>query len=201
MGLFPTSSQRYLNQARSSIIGQFDEGTHKIQVNVFLITATNTPIDDYDYLSKGKFRDDLYYRLADSQIKLPPLNSRPEDIFLIFSYLLESKTKQLNGIWPKNIHPDVKEYLLNFNWDSNGNLHKLTSLALDVAENTKQWEDITLRHLPLMSKDIYKLNSKSIQDNSNNLRTKVQPTINNDIDYLINIIGAFEFDDSTRGSR
>ena len=58
-------------------------GSSKVQkTNVRIVAATNVNI--MDAIDKGKFREDLYYRLSTVEISLPPLRERKEDIVLLF---------------------------------------------------------------------------------------------------------------------
>jgi len=61
-------------------------GTEPFQVDVRVITASN--IDLKSEVEKGKFRNDLFYRLNITQIDVPPLRARPEDISLLAYHFL-----------------------------------------------------------------------------------------------------------------
>ena len=58
-------------------------GSSKVQkTNVRIVAATN--VNMFEAIKKGKFREDLYYRLSTVEINLPPLRERQEDIHLLF---------------------------------------------------------------------------------------------------------------------
>ncbi len=61
-------------------------GTHPIEVDVMILAASNKNL--FDLVKKGKFRDDLYFRLNVVQIEIPPLRSRPEDIRILANFFL-----------------------------------------------------------------------------------------------------------------
>jgi transcriptional regulator with GAF, ATPase, and Fis domain len=62
-------------------------GTRTKRVNLRVIAATNQDLEEK--VRHGKFRQDLYYRLAAVEIKVPPLRERPEDIPVLARHLLQ----------------------------------------------------------------------------------------------------------------
>jgi two-component system NtrC family response regulator len=65
--------------------------TKQLKVNIRIIAATNRDIQQE--ISKGKFREDLYYRLNLVTINLPPLRERQDDIPLLANYFVEKLTR------------------------------------------------------------------------------------------------------------
>lgn len=87
-----------------------------IQFDVRIIVASNKPIPEA--VNEGKFRADLYYRLNEFNIKLPPLRERKEDIGIIADNLLKEANADLN----KNIKSFSKEamnMLIKHDWPGN----------------------------------------------------------------------------------
>jgi transcriptional regulator with PAS, ATPase and Fis domain len=86
------------------------------QADVRIITATNINLEDA--VRKGKFRQDLYYRLNLIPISLPPLRERREDISLLSHHFLvkysDEFNKQVTGF-----SPDAIQKLLIYNWPGN----------------------------------------------------------------------------------
>jgi transcriptional regulator with PAS, ATPase and Fis domain len=82
LGELPLSTQARLLRVLES--GEFFKvGASKVQkTNVRVIAATNTKLEEA--IQKGKFREDLYYRLSTVPIKLVPLRERRDDIHLLF---------------------------------------------------------------------------------------------------------------------
>jgi transcriptional regulator with PAS, ATPase and Fis domain len=68
-------------------------------------------------LSKGNFREDLYYRLNLVHIKLPPLRERKEDIPLLAKYFL--KHSKVSGKGDKEISKDAFQVLMDYDWPGN----------------------------------------------------------------------------------
>ena len=77
MGELPLQTQVRLLRVLES--GEFIKvGSSKVQkTNVRIVAATN--VNMMEAISKGKFREDLYYRLSTVEIHLPPLRDRKED--------------------------------------------------------------------------------------------------------------------------
>ena len=92
-------------------------GSNKvIYVDVRIITATNKDLKQL--IKEGKFREDLYYRIANFTIKIPPLRERKDDIPLLANYFVE-KFNKLYGSNIKGISIDAMKLLLNYNWEGN----------------------------------------------------------------------------------
>jgi two-component system nitrogen regulation response regulator NtrX len=98
-------------------------GTETKKVNVRVIAATNK--DLLEAAAKGKFREDLYYRLNVVPIKIPPLRERRSDIELLISYFLDLVAEQL-GRPPKRLSRNAVEQLVDYSWP--GNVRELGNL-------------------------------------------------------------------------
>jgi len=102
-------------------------GSRTIEVDVRLIAATNRDLERE--MSQGRFREDLYHRLAVFPVRLPPLRERPGDIVPLARYLLERIGRQL-GRPALRIGPDLEKKLQRHNWP--GNVRELSN-ALERA--------------------------------------------------------------------
>jgi two-component system response regulator PilR (NtrC family) len=89
-------------------------GTADIKVDVRVIAASNR--DMQSDVSKGLFREDLYYRLNVIPIQLPPLRDRKDDIPLLINFFLK---KSSSGREPKKISPEAMNRLMNYRWPGN----------------------------------------------------------------------------------
>lgn len=91
-------------------------GSEEIQLDVRLITATNR--DLLALVREGKFREDLYYRLAVIPIRLPSLRERTEDIPLLASHFLERAATAL-GKRVEGFSEEAMAWLLQHRWPGN----------------------------------------------------------------------------------
>jgi two-component system nitrogen regulation response regulator NtrX len=98
-------------------------GVETITVDVRIIAATNKNLEEE--ITKGNFREDLYYRLNVIPIYIPPLRKRKEDISLLIEYFL-SKLQNNNELRIKSFDPDALEVLKNFPWP--GNIRQLKNI-------------------------------------------------------------------------
>lgn len=115
--------------------------TKPIKVDVRLIAATNRPLlADVD---SGRFREDLYYRLAVIRLQLPPLRSRRDDIPLLFNHFVT----QFNERYGKSIRA-LSSPLLQFfqSYDWPGNIRQfrnlLEGLVVLAKDDVLQFEDL-----------------------------------------------------------
>jgi DNA-binding NtrC family response regulator len=117
-------------------------GTTSIEVDVRVIAATNRGLPGL--VKKGKFREDLYYRLNVVKIDLPPLRDRPEDIPLLATHFAGKHARP--GESPKTFAPQAMEKLLNHSWP--GNIRELEN-AIERACVTASGPSIQPEDLPL----------------------------------------------------
>ena len=87
-----------------------------IKINVRVVAATNKNLKDE--ITKGNFREDLYHRLAVILIKVPPLNSRADDIPLLVEYFSDKISKS-QGINNKPFTKDAISLLKSYDWSGN----------------------------------------------------------------------------------
>ena len=69
-------------------------------------------------IAKGRFREDLYYRLAVVTIDIPPLRRRPEDLLLLLEHFLDSGCRAL-GRPPASFAPEAASRLVLYHWPGN----------------------------------------------------------------------------------
>ncbi|PTQ99485.1 transcriptional regulator [Mucilaginibacter yixingensis] len=110
--------------------GQFIKvGSSKVEkTNVRVIAATN--VDVYEAVQKGKFREDLYYRLNTVPLRIPPLRDRKEDIYLLFRKFTADFTDKYRTP-PIQLDDDAQQMLTNYSWP--GNVRQLKNMAEQLA--------------------------------------------------------------------
>jgi len=134
IGELPLSLQvkllRVLQENEIRAVG--DSKTRKIDVRVIAATAKHLE----DEVSKGAFREDLFFRLNVLPIKLPSLGSRPEDIPLLCHHFIDRFNMSLEkGI--KGITPAAMSLLLKHSWPGNvRELENMIERAVVLAEDT-----------------------------------------------------------------
>jgi len=91
-------------------------GSHPINVDVRIITATNRELKDE--VDAGHFREDLYYRLNVLHIHLPPLRERADDIPMLTDHFINKFAKMLKK--PNlRISGEALRYLVGLPWEGN----------------------------------------------------------------------------------
>jgi DNA-binding NtrC family response regulator len=118
-------------------------GARARAVDVRLVAATNR--DLRAEVAAGRFREDLYFRLAVIPIRLPPLRERPEDILPLARHFLVRWTREL-GRTIRGWSPEVEAWLLAHPWP--GNVRELENLIERAAVLARE-EEITLADLLL----------------------------------------------------
>src|SRR5208282_291244 len=98
-------------------------GHCKIKVDVRIVAATNQDLDAG--VKAGRFREDLFHRLGQFQLRVPPLRERPEDIVALAEHFLSLKKPG------SSYTPDAVSALLSHSWP--GNVRELRNLVARVA--------------------------------------------------------------------
>ena len=103
---------RFLQEQRFTRVG----GREEIKTNVRVIAATNANLKSH--IQDGKFREDLFYRLAVVTINLPPLRERGEDAKLLAQIFLQRFATE-NGKTNLTFQPDALRALTRHTWPGN----------------------------------------------------------------------------------
>lgn len=112
-------------------------GTKSIPVNVRVLAASNEYL--LDAVIKGKFREDLYYRLNEYVIRIPPLRNRHEDILFLANRFMKETCIEL-GKTPLDFSMAAKEMLLCYPWL--GNVRELRAVIRRAALVSEQEIDV-----------------------------------------------------------
>ena len=109
-------------------------GSSKVQkTDVRIVAATNLNMEDA--ISKGKFREDLFYRLSTVEIKIPPLRDRKADIILLFRKFASDFAKKYN-MPTVRLSDDAQIILQSYNW--NGNIRQLKNITEQISVLEKE---------------------------------------------------------------
>ena len=157
----PLASQARLLRVLEN--GEFIKvGSSKAQkTNVRILAATNENM--LELVKKGKFREDLYYRLNTISIQLPPLRDRGEDILLLFNKFASDFAEKYNTD-PIKLDNEAVEVINNYQWP--GNIRQLKNFVaqLSIIEKSREIDGNSLKlHLPEKSSNVpilYKDESK-----------------------------------------
>jgi two-component system nitrogen regulation response regulator NtrX len=98
-------------------------GKDTVRVDVRVIAASNRDLDAM--IREGRFRDDLYYRLAVIPLEVPPLRERKEDIPLLVEHFLALAAAD-NGRRPKALSGEALAYFIAYDWP--GNVRELRNM-------------------------------------------------------------------------
>lgn len=104
-------------------------GSSKVQkTNVRIVAATNVKM--VEAIEKGKFREDLYYRLSTVEIMLPPLRERKEDIHLLFRKFASDFAHKYK-MPPIRLDENAVGVLEKYRWS--GNIRQLRNVAEQIS--------------------------------------------------------------------
>jgi transcriptional regulator with GAF, ATPase, and Fis domain len=113
--LSPETQAKMLRVLQS---GEFERvgGARALKADVRIVAASNRDLEQA--VEEGRFRSDLYHRLAIFPIRLPPLRERREDIPLLAAYLVTRKARRL-GRKIEQISDTILARLANYDWPGN----------------------------------------------------------------------------------
>src|SRR5262245_11977904 len=123
IGLLPESLQAKLLTVLEERAVRRLGATQNEPVDVWVIAATNADLQAFT--QAGRFREDLYHRLAVLTLVLPPLRERGRDILALADYFLARAAADY-GMRPKTLAPEARESLLSYGWP--GNVRELTNV-------------------------------------------------------------------------
>lgn len=120
-------------------------GTREIRVDLKLIFATNKNLKEL--VREGKFREDLYHRISQMEIYIPPLRERKEDIEALISLFISTANKDL-GLKVVGISEKALKKALEYPWY--GNVRELKNIIYKAVLDTKAG---VIEDLPLEEKE------------------------------------------------
>ncbi|WP_192349091.1 sigma-54-dependent Fis family transcriptional regulator [Algoriphagus sp. Y33] len=146
IGEMPLGTQARLLRVLEN--GEFIKvGSSKVlKTNVRVITATNVKL--LNAVEKGKFREDLYYRLNTVPIFVPPLRERGEDMVLLFRKFTSDFSEKYN-VRPISLDAAAQAALMRYSFP--GNIRQLKNIAeqISLLESEREVDAATLaKYLP-----------------------------------------------------
>lgn len=120
--------------------------SHTQKTDVRVVAATNVNFEEA--FSKGKFREDLYYRLNQVPINIPPLRKRADDIHLLFRKFT-TDFSEMHRMPPLSLNPEAIEVIENYPWPGNIRQLKHITEQMSVLEADRRVDaDTILSYLP-----------------------------------------------------
>ena len=164
VGELPLTTQVRLLRVMEN--GEFIKvGSSQVQkTNVRIVCATN--LNMQDAIKKGKFREDLFYRLSTVEISLPPLRERKEDITLLFRKFA-SDFAQKYKMPTLRLDQNSEKILTQYNWE--GNIRQLKNVAeqMSVLEKERQVvPEVLKNYIPEINKNLPALIDQEKKDKS-----------------------------------
>ncbi len=105
------------------------------QIHCRVVSAAN--VDLRELIRKGEFLEDLYYRLNEFSVLVPPLRDRPDDVLLLARHFIEKSAVRM-GRHPRGMDPEVERLLVSYEWPGNvreleKTVERMVVLAMDDA--------------------------------------------------------------------
>ncbi|MBR1698210.1 MAG: sigma-54-dependent Fis family transcriptional regulator [Bacteroidales bacterium] len=145
----PLESQALLLRVLQS--GEYRKvGSNKVDhTDVRVVAATNVHL--YEAVKRGKFREDLYFRLSAAQIRIPPLRDRKSDIYLLFRKFT-SDFSEVNGMCKISLRPDAIRLLEQYRWP--GNIRQLQGFTQSLTAQVSVKVTPTLQRIEMGAQDL-----------------------------------------------
>jgi transcriptional regulator with PAS, ATPase and Fis domain len=146
-------------------------GSSKVQkIDVRILSATNRSL--INEVSRGTFREDLFYRLAVFSLQLPPLREREGDLGILIDSLLEKLNQESAsdlGIEKKKLSPQARNLLLNHNWPGNVRALQNTLVRSAIIATSPQIseDDVRAAFLPAMANEQHQILNRPLEGQFN----------------------------------
>jgi two-component system response regulator HydG len=129
---------RALQERRVRPVG----GSQEVTFDARMVTATNRDLEDL--VAKGRFREDLFYRINVVNIHVPPLRTRGNDVLLLAQHFVSHIAKRL-GKPVMGLSREAASKLIDYNWP--GNVRELEN-SMERAVALTRFDSITVDDLP-----------------------------------------------------
>jgi DNA-binding NtrC family response regulator len=153
-------------------------GNEHVKFDARLITATHKNLAEE--VKKGKFREDLYYRIMGLPIELPPLRERENDILILAKYFVDNYTKE-NKIRTLSISNEAKEQLMAYNYPGNvRELKAVMELATVMSDgNEIKAEDISFN--TVKAEELFTSTEKTLKEYTSDIVSFYLKKYHNDV--------------------
>ena len=196
VGNMPLSTQARLLRVLET--GEYIRvGSNQVRkTNVRVIAATNLKMKKA--ISEGRFREDLYYRLAAVPITMPPLRERGNDIPLLFRKFAADIAEQYT-IDPVYLSDEAKEYICRYKWPGNirelkNKVEQLSFLATEREISVEALKQVDVQDDSMngsslvLARDINASTSQHLYENEREMLLKQLFTLSNEIKELKEIV-------------
>ena len=147
VGELPLSTQARLLRVLEN--GEYIKvgGSKVMKTDVRIVAATNVNLPQA--IERGKFREDLYYRLSTVPIIIPPLRERKDDIYLLFRKFVSDFSERHHIMSHKTLTPEARQMLESYSWEGNIRQLKNVTEQLSIMETSDVIDEVTLgKYLP-----------------------------------------------------
>lgn len=165
-------------------------GSSKVQkTNVRVVAATN--VEFSEAIRAGKFREDLYYRLNQVPIFLPPLRERKEDILMLFGKFTADFSEKYR-MPMLDLSPEARDLMVHYSWPGNVRQLKNITEQMSVLEQDRVISADTLRyylpHEGFATKGMITTNPQEAQLSERELLYKVLFDMKSDLSDLKKLV-------------
>ncbi len=119
-------------------------GTRELEVDVRLVAATNRDLETA--VQSGRFREDLYYRLAVMPVRLPPLRERGRHELADLALRMLAELRRRTGRGPATLSPEALEPMARYAWP--GNIRELRNVLERACLLAPDADSLRASHLP-----------------------------------------------------
>ena len=190
VGELSAESQKRLLRVLES--GEFYKvGSSTVQkTDVRVIAATN--VDLQEAIRQRRFREDLFYRLNQVPIYLPPLRERKSDILMLFRKFASDCADRYN-LAPVSLDKDAQSILISYRWP--GNIRQLKNIVdqITILEPSRQINPATIKkYLPFYGEDLHPVDlaQDDFFGGDKKMIIKMILTLKQEVDELKNKISA-----------
>ena len=165
IGDLPLSLQAKLLRFLQERVIERVGGREEIAIDVRIICATHQQLKEM--ITKAKFREDLYFRLAEIVLEIPPLRKRPGDASLIaYAFVRRFAEEQRRG--SMSLQSDAVDLIEAYDWPGNvRELENCMKRAVIMAEsNTIKGEDLGLSDVKIEDNSLSRINLRQVREDA-----------------------------------